>query len=102
MFEKDKIYRFVDGRSVVISRTSFGWKFLFRDVQKFLIWELELKNTSEILNRLIKLVKDDLEEALNNMKRFYPTLEMPSDDVIRAGVIAGLKDYNLMEDMDDE
>jgi hypothetical protein len=99
MFETDKIYKFVDGRSVVIKKISYGWKFIFRDVQKYTIWEDEFHNEDEIINALIDAEKDTLADAIDMLKRFCSNIKMPTDDAVRTGVIAGLENFDLMEDV---
>ena len=99
LFNADKIYRFIDGQSVVITKSGFGWKFNYRDVTKFTIFEMELRTEQEIVERLTALEHDDLTEAIARLRRFCPDVQMPSDEAIRAGVIACLEDYNLMDDV---
>ena len=99
MFKTDKIYRLVDGRSVVIKKESYDWEFIFRDVQKYTIWSDTFDSEERIIKTLINIERDTLTDAIDMLNRFYPNIEIPSDDVIREGIIAGLEEYDLMNDM---
>ena len=99
LFNVDKIYRFIDGRNVVITRTGFGWKFNYRDVTKFTIFEMEMKAEREVVEKLAELECDDLTEAIDRLNKFCPGVQMPPVETIRAGIVAGLEDFSLMDDV---
>lgn len=99
MFKTNKIYRFVDGTSVVIENAHNAWHFNYRDSQRYTIWDVEMHSEDEIINKLVELERNDLEYALKELERFCPNAQMPSDDAIRTGVIAGLEDYDFMDEV---
>ena len=98
MFKTNKTYNFIDGRSVVVKKVCKAWKFDHRDSQNHTIFAVEMNSEKDIIDKLVELERYDLEEAIEKVAKFCPNVQMPSDDVIRAGIIAGLKDYSPMDD----
>jgi hypothetical protein len=99
MFKTDKIYRLVDGRSVVIKKEAYGWEFIFRDAQKHTIWSDTFDSEERIIKTLINIEQDTLTDAIDVLKRFYPNIVIPSDEVVQEGIVVSLEEYDLMDDV---